>query len=354
MDAPNEFGRFHRQIILPGFSTEAQQRLRNSHALVVGCGALGCASVDALVRAGVGRLTIVDRDTVEPTNLQRQSLFTDDDARAGVPKAEAAARRARAIDPNVAVRGWVDDFRSDNALSYSEGANIIIDGLDNFETRYLLNDLAITREIPYVYCGAVGYEGMTFAILPGVGPCLRCLFPEPPSAGSAPTCDRAGVFGPAVAVAAGFAMSRALRILAGVSQAHDRDLISFDLAHGAVRSTALDASARIIDCVACAQRKFEYLDGSRASQTTTLCGRNAVQVLPASAASVDLFALAARLVRHGAFTVGMGRLRGELPGERTHDGGCFELTVFEDGRAIVRGSTEASDARRIYSKYVGL
>ncbi len=354
MDPPNEFGRFHRQIILPGFSQQAQQRLRDSHALVVGCGALGCASVDALVRAGVGRLTIVDRDTVEPTNLQRQSLFTDDDARRGVPKAQAAARRVRAIDPTTVVRGWVDDFRSDNAISYSEGANIIIDGLDNFETRYLLNDLALTREIPYVYCGAVGFEGMTFSILPSDGPCLRCLFPEPPAVGVAPTCDRAGVFGPAVAVAAGFAMSRAIGILAGVTHTHDRDLISFDLARGAMRTTALNAAARVSDCVACVQRKFEFLDGSRASQTTTLCGRNAVQVRPASPGTVDLNELATRLAVHGTFTVESGRLRGELRGEPTRVGGCYELTLFEDGRAIVRGSTEPSDARRIYTKYVGL
>ncbi len=354
MDAPNEFGRFHRQIILPGFSIEAQQRLQNSHALVVGCGALGCASVDALARAGVGRLTIIDRDTVELTNLQRQSLFTEDDARRGVAKAEAAARRVRAIDKNIEVRGWVDDFRSDNALLYSEGAHILIDGLDNFESRYLLNDLALTRDVPYIYCGAVGYEGMTFAVRPGVGPCLRCLFPEPPAAGVAPTCDRAGVFGPAVAIAAGFAASRALRFLTGTAQAHDSDLISFDLAQGTLRTTTLDGSARVSNCPACGERNFEFLNGSRASQTTVLCGRNAVQILPATSATVDLGELAARLAPHGEFTVESGRLRGELRGERTHDGGCYELTLFTDGRAIVRGSTEVSDARRVYSKYVGL
>ncbi|MSR45190.1 MAG: thiazole biosynthesis adenylyltransferase ThiF, partial [Phycisphaerales bacterium] len=288
MDAPNEFGRFHRQIILPGFSVQTQRRLRDSHALVVGCGALGCASVDLLVRAGVGRLTIVDRDTVEPTNLQRQCLFTDDDAKLGVPKAEAAARRVRAIDPSVVVRGWVDDFRSENAKSYCDGANIIIDGLDNFETRYVLNDLAIAQAIPYVYCGAVGFEGMTFPILPGDGPCLRCLFPEPPAAGIAPTCDTAGVFGPAVEIAAGFAVSVALRLLAGVSEAHDRDLVSFDLARGALRRMKLSGAARVSNCSACVRREFEFLDGSRASQTTTLCGRNAVQVLPATVQKVDL------------------------------------------------------------------
>lgn len=354
MDAPNQFGRFHRQVILPGFSIEAQKRLANSHALVVGCGALGCASVDLLARAGVGRLTIIDRDTVEPTNLQRQSLFTDDDARRGVPKAEAAAQRVRAIDPSISVRGWIDDFRWENAASYADGASIIIDGLDNFETRYLLNDLSIRQSIPYVYCGAVGFEGMTFPILPGSGPCLRCLFPEPPSAGVAPTCDRAGVFGPAVAVAAGFAVGTALRHLAGIIEEHDCDLVSFDLASGRLRRTKLGPSARAKECVACVQGRMEFLDGVRASQTTILCGRNAVQVLPASSGSIDLNGLAQRLSPHGSFTVESGRLRGELRAERTATGDFYELTVFADGRAIVRGSPEPSDARRIYTQYIGL
>ncbi len=354
MDAPSQFGRFHRQIILPGFSIEAQQRLLDSHALVVGCGALGCASVDLLVRAGVGRLTIIDRDVVEQTNLQRQSLFTDDDARRGIPKAEAAARRVREIDPTISVHGWVDDFRAENALQYAEGADIIIDGLDNFETRYLLNDLALRRSIPYVYCGAVGYEGMTFPVLPSVGPCLRCLFPEPPSPGVAPTCDRAGVFGPAVAVAAGFAVSVALRYLAGIFEAHDCDLVSFDLATGRLRRTKLGSSAREKNCIACVQERLDFLDGTRSSQATTLCGRNAVQILPASSGAIDLIGLAQRLSQHGAFTVESGRMRGELRSERTSTGASYELTVFVDGRAIVRGSSEPSDARRIYTQYVGL
>ncbi len=353
MDATDEFGRFHRQIILPRFSRAAQQRLRDSHALVVGCGALGCASVDALVRAGVGRLTIVDRDVVESTNLQRQSLFTDLDAKQGVPKADAAARRVREIDPLMQVRGWVDDFRSENAISYSEGVDILIDGLDNFESRYLLNDLAIKRGIPYVYCGAVGFEGMTFAIVPEQGPCLRCLFPEPPPAGVAPTCDRAGVFGPAVSIAAGFAMSRALRILAGVEQPHDFDLVAFDLTRGSIRTTPLGSGARDAECVACANKQFEFLDGTRAARAVTLCGRNAVQILPARSGCVDVEAMGLRLAPHGSFAVQSGRLHGVLAGERTHDGGCFEITLFADGRAIVRGSSDPSDAQRIYTKYVG-
>ena len=354
MDTPNQFGRFHRQIILPRFSIEAQKRLGNSHALVVGCGALGCASVDLLVRAGVGRLTIIDRDVVEPTNLQRQSLFTDDDARRGVPKAEAAARRVRAIDPSISVRGWVDDFRAENALQYAEGVDIIIDGLDNFEGRYLLNDLALRRTISYMYCGAVGYEGMTFPILPRVGPCLRCIFPEPPSPGVAPTCDRAGVFGPAVAVAAGFAVGSALRYLAGIFEDHDSDLVSFDLATGRLHRTKLGSSARANDCVACVHGRLEFLDGARSSQATTLCGRNAVQILPAGSTSIDLDGLALRLMAHGEFTVESGRMRGALRSERTSTGDLYELTVFADGRAIVRGSPELSDAQRIYTQYIGL
>ncbi|MSR28381.1 MAG: thiazole biosynthesis adenylyltransferase ThiF [Phycisphaerales bacterium] len=346
--------RFHRQLILPGFSEAAQTRLGQSHALVVGCGALGCASVDLLVRAGVGRVTIVDRDTVEETNLQRQCLYTDEDARRGVPKAEAAARRVRAINPACEVRGWVDDFRAENAREYARGATIMIDGLDNFETRYLLNDLAIDTGTPYIYCAAVGYEGMTFPIVQGEGPCLRCVFPTPPAAGSAPTCDRAGIFGPAIAVAAGYAMAVAIRRMAGIPTRGDSDLVSFDLMAPRMTRVRLGDSARCPGCSACVDRQFEFLDGSRSTRTTALCGRNAVQVLPACMGRIDLAGLRERLVAHGEFSVESGRLRGELLREATPEGGRVELTVFEDGRAIIRGSVESALALRIYAKYVGL
>ncbi len=340
-------------MILPGFSEEAQVRLRRSHAVVVGCGALGGASIDLLVRAGVGRLTLIDRDVVEESNLQRQSLFVDDDARRSVPKAEAAARRVRAIDPACEVRGWVDDFRSENARSYAEGASILIDGLDNFEGRYLLNDLALEMRIPYVYGAAVGYEGLCFPVLPGAGPCLRCLFPEPPAPGSAPTCDRAGVFGPAIALAAGHAMSIAIRLLAGVPCEADRALVGFDLSVGTSTRIALGVGARSPECPACALGRRDFLCGSRATRTATLCGRNSVQILPSGSGGIDLALLQTRLTPHGSFTIDAGRLRGELSGESTPDGGRYELTIFADGRAIVHGSSEPEAALRIYARYIG-
>ncbi len=348
------FARFHRQLILPGFSEAAQERLRDSHALVVGCGALGCASADLLVRAGVGRLTLVDRDIVEETNLQRQCLFTEEDARNGVPKAEAAARRLTAVDSKCVVRGWVDDFRAENAREYAQGATIFIDGLDNLETRYLLNDLAIERAVPYIYCAAVGYEGMTFPVLPGAGPCLRCVYPEPPAPGTVATCDRAGVFGPVIAAIAAHAMATAIRRVAAIAQPADADMVTIDLQAGRTTRVRLGSEARLSDCPACVGRELEYLDGSRSTQTTTLCGRNAVQVLPSGSGTLDLEGLAGRLQSHGVFRIESGRLCGELAHEATLDGSRFELTVFADGRAIVRGSSETADAIRIYTKYVGL
>jgi adenylyltransferase/sulfurtransferase len=340
-------------MILPGFSEEAQARLRRSHAVVVGCGALGCASIDLLVRAGVGRLTLIDRDEVEESNLQRQSLFTDEDARRSAPKAEAAARRVRAIDPSCEVRGWVDDFRAENARIYAEGASVLIDGLDNFEGRYLLNDVALELKLPYIYCAAVGYEGISFPVIPSEGPCLRCIFPEPPPVGSAPTCDRAGIFGPAIAIAAGRAMATAIRLLAGVRCMEDRALVRFDLASGRESRIALDSATRSRECPACGRGLREFLSGGRAARTATLCGRNAVQVLPDRLGAIDLADLAARLAPHGAFTIDAGRLRGELAAEPTVDGQCFELTIFDDGRTIVRGSPDPADALRIYSRYIG-
>ena len=328
--------------------------MHGSHALVLGCGALGCASADLLVRAGVGAITLVDRDIVEETNLQRQCLYTDEDARRGVPKAEAAAARLRAIDPACVVRGWADDVRSENVLGYAEHATILIDGLDNFETRYLANDVAVSKGIPYMYCAAVGYEGMTFPVVPGEGPCLRCLYPEPPAPGVAPTCDRAGIFGPVIGVIAGFAMAVAIRRMAGITAPSDGDLVSVDLFSGRTARVTLGAERRVTGCPACGARQFEFLAGRRSSQATTLCGRNAVQVMPSRTGSIDLGELCGKLSAHGRFAVESGRVCGALDREPTKNGEHVELTVFPDGRAIVRGSPEPADAVRIYAKYIGL
>lgn len=378
MAHPASGSRWHRQEILPWFGADAQRRLRGSHAAIVGCGALGCAQADLLARAGIGRLTLIDRDVVEWTNLQRQVLYTEADAQRGVAKATAAAARVRAVDSSIEVRGWCDDLVAENALDYLKDADVIVDGLDGFETRYLLNDVAVSRGVPYVYCGAVAARCMTMPVLPGAGPCLRCVFDEPPAPGVEATCDTAGVFGPAIFVAAGLAAANAIRLCAGLGPEVDRALVSVDLAGGAAGGagrgtsftrTSLDG-ARRADCACCGARRFEWLSGARAESATTLCGRNAVQIRPAAAARQGgpaavaggnaarpggdaIAALAQRLGTLGDVRIEQGVLHAMPRGERTRAGAQVELAVFADGRAIVRGTSDPDEARRIHARLVG-
>jgi len=344
--------RYHRQILLPGIGEDGQRRLSASHALIVGCGALGTVIADGLARAGVGTLTIVDRDTVELTNLQRQVLFDEADVQATMPKAEAARAKLARINSGVTVHAHVDDFGPRNAERYAEGADVILDGLDNFETRYVVNDLAVSRGTPYIYGGAVATGGMSMAILPGRTPCLRCVFPEPPPPGSQPTCDTAGVLGAAVVTVAAHQAAQAIKVLTGNLEALDRSLWSIDVWANTTRRFDV-TGARREDCPCCGLRRFEHLQGLTGSAATSLCGRNAVQILPAAgrgATGLDLRDLAGRLAGHGTFTHNGYLLHGRLDGG---DHGGFELTVFPDGRAIIKGTTEPEVARSVYAKYVG-
>lgn len=350
--------RHHRQSLLPGIGPEGQARLRASRALLVGCGALGCVTADAICRAGVGRITIVDRDIVELTNLQRQILFDERDAAAGAPKAEAARRRLGEIDSSVAVNAVVDDFNHRNAERIasealgSQGPRVILDGTDNFETRYLLNDLAVKLNVPYIYAGVVGTTGMQMTVLPGVTPCLRCVFDQAPPAGTTATCDTAGVLGPAVSIVAGFQAAEAIKALVGAQDSISRSLLMFDVWANELRR--IDVSgARASDCPCCAERTFVQLDGADSSLAASLCGRSMVQVLPQSPAPVDLAALARRLAPVGAFSVSAFLLKGTLAGEKGDAGEPIELTVFPNGRALIRGVTRPERARSLYAKYVG-
>jgi adenylyltransferase/sulfurtransferase len=365
--------RYHRQMLLPWIGADGQRRLRDAHALVVGCGALGCAIVDALARAGVGTLTIVDRDVVEVTNLQRQVLFDERHAADGVPKAEAAKTRVAAINRNVKVDARVEDFGPRVAEARIDGVDVILDGLDNFETRYLLNDLAVKHGVPYVYGGAVGTTGVALAILPhpdarssaarprtvawtaeASTPCLRCVFPEPPAPGTAPTCDTAGVLGPVVALVAAHQSAQALKLLAGAVDAVDRALVSVELWTNETRRFDVSA-ARSAACPCCGAGTFAWLEGAAGSRTTALCGRNAVQISPPpnGAAALDLAAAATRLAAHGTFVTSDHLLRGVFARERSPDGRPIELMLFHDGRAIIKGTPEPEAARSIYARYVG-
>ena len=370
-----ELDRYHRQILLPGIGEAGQKRLLGSHALIVGCGALGTSIADALARAGVGTLTIVDRDTVELTNLQRQVLFDEADVERVVPKAQAAGAKLRRVNSAITVNTRVDDFSHRNAERHAEGADIILDGLDNFETRYLLNDLAVREGIPYIYGGAVATGGMSMAILPHAQhraqpeprssvrwtddqatPCLRCIFPDAPPAGTTATCDTAGVLGPAVLTIAAHQVTQALKLLSGNVNAVDRSLFTIDVWENTTRRFDVSAARAAGQCPCCVSGRFEFLTGDMASATTSLCGRGAIQITPAAGSTgdggLDLAMMAIRLSAHGSFTHNGYLLHGRFD-DLNGDAGPFELTLFPDGRAIIKGTTVAETARGIYAKYVG-
>lgn len=349
--------RYHRQLILPGVGPEGQAALRAAHAAIIGVGALGCAVADHLARAGVGRLTLIDRDLVERTNLQRQTLFSERDAAEGLPKAEAARRRLADVNSEIAIGAHIADLtgRNAEALLLGDGPpGVLVDGTDNFETRYLLNDLAVKHAIPFVYGGVVATRGMQMTIRPSATPCLRCLFEEPPAPGSQPTCDTAGVLGPAVAIVAACQASDALRLLLGHGEQIAPSLLEFDLWAGRRRRLDL-ADGRRPECPCCGQRRFEFLERCDEDAATSLCGQDAVQVWPGGAGvqAIDLEALAGRLRAVGEVDLRGFMLRCTLQGEHAEGGERLSMTIFRDGRAIVKGTTRPERARSLYARYIG-
>ncbi|MEM7755388.1 MAG: ThiF family adenylyltransferase [Planctomycetota bacterium] len=348
---PSEDRRYARQELLPDFGRASQRRLAVGHAVIVGCGALGCVSADLLVRAGVGRVTLIDRDIVEPTNLQRQSLYTEADVAEGLPKVEAAKRRLSAVNSGIEIVAHASDLTPANARRLTEAADVLVDGTDNFETRFILNDLAVERGTPYVYGGAVGTRGMAFTVLghderqSGRLPCVRCLFPEPPPPGSQPTCDTAGVLGTVVAMVGAYQAGEALKLLIGRSDLVMRSLLDFDPWNGERRRLDLNGT-RSGKCRCCVERRFDFLDAKRGGGTATLCGRDAVQVSPVNGAPVDLEALHARIEPIADATLGPFTVR------LTLESGV-RLTVFRDGRAMVQGVTDPAKARAIYDRVIG-
>jgi adenylyltransferase/sulfurtransferase len=368
-DLPPELGRYHRQMLLPGIGEAGQRRLVAAHVLVVGCGALGTVIADGLARAGVGRLRLVDRDVVEITNLQRQILFDESDVRRCLPKAEAARERLGQINSQVRVEACVDDFNHRSAERLARDVHLVMDGLDNFETRYLLNDLAVSHHLPYVYGGAVGVTGMSMPILPAANglppdapgairwspdqatPCLRCIFPEAPPPGSIPTCDTAGVLGAVVMIIAAHQVAQAIKLITGHIDRLDRSLLSIDL--WANQTARYDVQGALSEaCPCCARRRFSFLRGETTTAASMLCGRNAVQVA-GGAEEIDLQSLALRLEPHGSFRHNGFLLHGTFDRERGIGGEPIALTLFPNGRAIVAGTNEPEAARTIYARYVG-
>lgn len=343
---PDPLERYSRQTRYPGLGVEGQRKLMASRVTICGCGALGTVLANHLARAGVGHLRIVDRDFIETHNLQRQILFDEDDVASNLPKAEAAARKVARINSSIRVEAVVTDIDHTNILDLVADADLILDGTDNFETRYLINDAAVKLDKPWIYGGVIGGEGQTMTIRPGVTPCLRCVVETSPPPGMTPTCETAGVLGPAVSVIASFEAVEAIKILAGAYDALNTHLIMVDLWDWTFRKLKIAGLKDKVDCPCCKRRNFEWLDGALGSHTTTLCGRNAVQVAVRRDQPLDFPELSRALdgaganIRHNAYM-----LRFEADGH--------EFTVFPDGRAIIKGTNDIAKARTLYAQYVG-
>jgi adenylyltransferase/sulfurtransferase len=345
--AADALARYARQSILPEIGRQGQERLATTHALVIGCGALGSASANLLARAGVGRLTLVDRDYVELHNLQRQTLYDEADVERHQPKAIAAAEKLRRANGQIVVAPVVDDVNAATIEQLLDGVNVIVDGLDNFETRYLVNDAAVKHGLPWVYGGVIGTYGLTMTIRPGRSACLRCVFPEPPPAGSAPTCDTAGVLGPAVDLVASVQVAEAIKLAVGDEEALNDGLLALDPWRLAFERIPLPGP--VPDCPTCGARRFEFLDRAAFSTATVLCGHDAVQLraAPPLSTTVGLVALADRLSAAGETLSNPFLVRFRPAGEP------YELTIFPDGRTIVKGATDSAEARAVYARYVG-
>jgi molybdopterin-synthase adenylyltransferase len=367
--------RYSRQVLYPGIGDTGQVRLAQSHVAIVGCGATGAASASLLARAGVGTLTLIDRDFVEFSNLQRQVLFDEADARESLPKAEAARRHIARFNSSIAVRAHIDDLVPDNIVELLADADIILDATDNFETRYLINDFAVQQSIPWIYAAAIGAYAATMNILPtpladpqtsaapsmtrshrGLGgiqysptACLACIFAKPPS-GNVDTCDTAGILSTAVNLAASIQVTETLKFLTGQPHHMRRTLLSFELWNstpsGYIEQSEIAATSPRPDCEVCGQRIFTHLAGRNRAHIT-LCGRDSVQIHEHHR-PVDFAALTARLRQHA-----------DIDSLRSNDlllrfrRGPYTVTVFSDGRAIIQGTTDVTIARTLYARFIG-
>jgi molybdopterin-synthase adenylyltransferase len=332
--------RYSRQTLFREIGPEGQEKLAQAHAVIVGCGATGSAMASLLARSGVGTLRIVDRDYVEPSNLQRQSLFDENDARESLPKAAAAARQIARFNSQIVVELHVADLTPANADKLLGGADLILDGTDNFETRYLINDYAVKNSVAWIYAAAVGSYGVTMNILPGETACLACIFPDAPR-GTVETCETAGILNSAVNLVASIAATETVKVLVGAKANMRRTLLSWDVWRN--EQAEVSASDPRAGCRVCGERNFVHLAG-KGRPHITLCGRNSVQIHERQR-PVDFAEMSARLqplgaVRHNEFVLKFWREP-------------YEMTLFPDGRAIIKGTTDTAVARSLYARYVG-
>lgn len=335
--------RYSRQILFFGIGRAGQEKLLNSRVLLLGCGALGASHAEMLARAGVGKLRIVDRDFVEYTNLQRQTLFSENDAEERTPKAIAAKNRISQINSGIEVEAIIADVNHSNIESLIDGCDLVLDGTDNFQVRYLLNDACVKHGKTWIYGAAVSSYGTTMTSIPGETPCLRCIFEDVPDAGSSPTCDTAGVIMPIIATVSAMQVSEALKILVGNTDALHRSIMQFDVWQNDWRKIKL--SKPNPDCKTCGQHIYEFLDSESPEFSAVLCGRNAVQIAPPKPTAIDLKSLAEKLKNLGEVKQNEYLVR--------FTSGENEMTVFRDGRAIIKGTDDISVARSLYAKFVG-
>ena len=337
--------RYSRQILFNGIGEEGQTRLADSRVVIIGCGALGAVQAETLARAGVGNLVLVDRDFVEESNLQRQIMFEQSDALNRLPKAVAAAARIARVNSDIRVESIVTDVNFENIEEIIEGADLVLDGTDNFEARFLINDACVKAGTPWIYGAAVGSYGLTMTIVPGSTPCLRCVLEAMPEAGSSPTCDTAGVIMPIVTVIASIQATEALKLLTGRMEALHNSLIRIDVWNFQFNRLDLSTLEKRADCPACALGKFEFLRGERRQVATSLCGRNAVQIARSGNRAIDFAALAERLQSTGEVMFNDFLLRFRVDE--------YDITVFRDARSIIRGTADVSIARSLYARYIG-
>jgi len=338
--------RYSRQILFPGIGEVGQQQLAQAHVAIAGCGATGAAAAALLARAGVGHITIIDRDYVEESNLQRQVLFDEADALEALPKAEAARRKIAAFNSEVRIHAHVTDLVPANIHELLAASSIVLDATDNFETRYLLNDYAVQQQKPWIYTAAIGAYAATMNILPHETACLACIFPTPPT-GAVDTCDTAGILNTAVNLAASIAVTEALKFLTNQPEKMRRTLLSHDLWLN--QHTEIAAATPRKDCTVCGQHIYRHLSGENRPQIT-LCGRNSVQIHEHHR-PVDLAAMKIRLAPHGQVRSNSLLLRLELPARNGDTG--HTITLFPDGRALIQGTTDIALARSLYARYIG-
>ncbi len=340
-----ESERYARQMAFHEIGKDGQQRLMRGRLMILGCGGLGAASASILARAGVGFLRLVDRDFLELNNLQRQLLYEEHDVKEGLPKAIAAQRRIEQINSTIQVDAIIADANRFNIERLISDVDLVIDATDNFETRFLLNEACVKHGRPWIYGAAIESYGLTMTIIPGETACLRCVMDRIPDPGSVPTCETVGVLASIVAIIAAIQCAEALKILLGNKAAINRNLISIDVWQNSYQTIDIAKEKIQRNCPVCNQRWFDYLEGKRGSAFTTLCGRNAVQILPFKETQLDLAWLAIQLADLGVVKANEYLIRFEIEN--------YELSIFPDGRTIVKGTTDTGIARSLYSKYVG-